>query len=163
MPTEYGLFPLPCSQLQIPLHIVSINWSASFVAAALGLKQAGIQQGCVHANELEFGPGGRSTGALQRRMQCAHDKSHIVCQLLQQPGMRCATGECDQRVQGLLRLGCIVEAILTLDGVIFLSIRSHLQLASHTARPLEMPEEALKGFSFLFVGERVGERKAGTV
>lgn len=72
-----------------PLRVVSVNWSAAFVAAALGLPlppttdvavaaadlaTAGVSSGMVVANQLEVGPLGTTTGRIKRGVQCARDK-----------------------------------------------------------------------------------------
>jgi hypothetical protein len=76
----------------IPSHVVSVNWSRDFVAAALGLPADAAAAGgdaasapaaaapgrlAVNANELARGADGLTTGALERAVECARDKGRL--------------------------------------------------------------------------------------
>lgn len=79
----------------VPTHLVSVNWSAAYVASALGLPllphpslptatvtagssdsaaAAGSRDSLIVANELEVGAGGITTGRITRAVQGARDK-----------------------------------------------------------------------------------------
>ncbi|GBF95200.1 phosphomethylpyrimidine kinase [Raphidocelis subcapitata] len=91
---------------ELPTHVVSVNWSREFVAAALGLPAADAADWgaagsdgdeaaaaviagaapppgrlAIHANELARGADGLSTGALRRAVQCARDKGRLFAAL----------------------------------------------------------------------------------
>jgi hypothetical protein len=71
---------------RIPTALLSVNWSSTLIAAAMGwpAAQAQQQQPEIHANELEFGADRISTGQLLRRIENGRDKLAVMRQLLQQ-------------------------------------------------------------------------------
>jgi hypothetical protein len=99
----------------MPLHVLSVNWAAEYVASTLGVpldvltdtsalgapggepaNGSHTQQGgegggdpasLLICNQLELGPDGRTTGGLVRRVQCARDKGEVFTALLQRHGL----------------------------------------------------------------------------
>jgi hydroxymethylpyrimidine kinase / phosphomethylpyrimidine kinase / thiamine-phosphate diphosphorylase len=84
------------SELGVPVHVVSVNWSAKMVAAILqaggveaavaamaaprsGSSNAGVT--VVHANELAVGPDGLTTGTIDVTCECARDKARVFGEL----------------------------------------------------------------------------------
>jgi hydroxymethylpyrimidine kinase/phosphomethylpyrimidine kinase/thiamine-phosphate diphosphorylase len=83
------------SDLGVPVHVVSVNWSAKMVAAILqaagvdaataaagGARGGGAAAVTVHANELAVGPDGLTTGTIDVTCECARDKARVFGEIV---------------------------------------------------------------------------------
>ena len=130
----------------LPVRVLSVSWSASFVAAAL--RSAGVPaivapgwppqaiaaedggaQGSavVYANELRYGADGLTTGEVQARCECADDKAAAFAALTaglaspgREPPFTVCVGDSPSDVGALLaaRTGVIVGTSATMARVL---------------------------------------------
>jgi len=76
------------ASLGLPVHVVSVNWSADLIRAAIGDVDA-----AVHSSDLVFNSDGVSTGELDRRMVSAVDKQRCLRELRQDDGSMIFVGD----------------------------------------------------------------------